>query len=127
MTIYSLRTFDTNKISLYILRCDITDHYATNIVLPIFNNYNILPNTSNISKININHSELLIKTEDWYSCFVFSKVVVMVDIFDCKMEEFIKYSSISIDKSKSRKLLNLKAWITPSIDTSVRNREKLFF
>jgi len=53
----------------------------------------------------------------------------VVDIFNSKMEEFIKYSSISSDKIKPKKFLNIKAWITPftpGIITSIRNREKLF-
>jgi len=117
------------KITLYILRCDITDHYATAIVFPIFNNHNnhsTLSNNSNLRKININHLDLLVKTEDWLSCFNSSNVDSMVDIFNSKMEEFIKYSSISSDKIKPKQLLTIKAWITTGIITSIRNREKLF-
>jgi len=67
-----VNNIDTTKITPYILRCDITDHYATAVVFPIFNNHNklnALCNNSNISKININHLDFLIKTEDWLSCF----------------------------------------------------------
>lgn len=42
------------------------------------------------------------------------------------MEEFIKYLFIFIDKSKPKKLLNRKTWITTSIINSIRNRENLF-
>lgn len=111
-----VNNIDMTKITPYILRCDITDHYATAIVFPTFNNHNnqnTLSNNSNKSKININYLNLLIKTEDWLSCFNFPNVDTKVDIFNSKMEEFIKYSSISSEKIKPKKFLNIKSWITP--------------
>jgi len=50
----------------------------------------------------------------------------MIDTFNCKMVEFIKYLSTPINKIIPKKMPNIKAWITPGIITSIRNREKLF-
>lgn len=107
-----VNNIDSTKITPYILRCNITDHYATAIVFSIFNNHNepnALSNNSNIGKININHLDLLIKTEDWLSCFNSSNVDSMIDIFNCKMLEFIKYSSTPINKIIQKKNAKYKS------------------
>lgn len=52
-----------------VLRCDITDHYATILITPVLNNnYHHFNNNCKPCKVNTNHLDLLIKTEDWYSC-----------------------------------------------------------
>jgi len=107
-----INNIDSNKITSYILRCDITDHWATAIVIQTSNNHkyhNSLSENYNINNININHLDLLINTEDWLSCFNSSNLDTMFDIFNFKMQEFIKYSSISIGKIKPKK--NVKAKI----------------
>lgn len=57
-----------NKVNLYILRCDITDHYATFLMLSnLYTNENIPSYTLKSDMINTSHLDLLIKTENCYS------------------------------------------------------------
>lgn len=92
----SINNIDSNKITSYVLRCDIIDHYATAILIQFSNNHknhNTLSENSNINNINIinkNYLDLLINTEDWLSCFNSFNVDTVVDIFNCKMEELFK-------------------------------------
>ncbi|KAF0750246.1 Reverse transcriptase domain-containing protein, partial [Aphis craccivora] len=122
-----INNIDSDKINSYILRCDITDHYATILTLSNINNnesYNHNKLFSN--KIDINHLNLLIQTEDWYALLNCDNVDNMVEVFNTKINEFIKYSSISKYKIyKSNKTRKLKEWITNGIVISIRNREKL--
>jgi len=122
-----INNIDSDKINSYILRCDITDHYATILTLSNINNnesYNHNKLFSN--KIDINHLNLLIQTEDWYALLNCDNVDNMVEVFNTKINEFIKYSSISKYKIyKSNKTRKLKEWITTGIVISIRNREKL--
>jgi len=78
------------------------------------------------NKINIKHLNLLIQTEDWYALLNCDNVDNMVDVFNTKINEFIKYSPISKYKNyKSNKMRKLKEWVTTGIVISIRNREKI--
>lgn len=43
------------------------------------------------------------KTESWYQCLDFENVITMIKVFNSKIKELINYSSISIQKYKSKK------------------------
>jgi len=110
-----INNIDSNKINSYILWCDyITDHYATILTLSnINNNESYNHNTFFSYKIDINLLNLLIQTEDWYTHLNCDNVDNMVEVFNTKINEFIKYSSISKNKNyKSNKMRKLKEWIT---------------
>lgn len=81
-----INNVDINKITPYIFRCDITNHYATVLVLSIFNNYNDHTLTKNSTIINLNIRYLLIKTENWDSWLDSSNIDNMVDIFNSKIK-----------------------------------------
>lgn len=53
-------------------------------------------------------------------------VDIMVEVFNTKINEFIKYSSVYKNNNyKSNKMRKLKEWITTGIVISIGNREKL--
>jgi hypothetical protein len=60
-----------------ILRCDITNHYATILITPILkNSCTHLNNNIKPHKLNINHLDLLIKTEDCILVYIMKMLMV---------------------------------------------------
>lgn len=81
------KSIKSNKDFSNILWCSITDHYATILVVSnIINNESIIHNKLILNKIDINHLDMLIKTENLYSCLNFDNVDNKVDIFNSKIK-----------------------------------------
>lgn len=93
-----IKNINNNKVNSYKLRCDITDHYATNLMLSeLYINENIPSYTLKSYRINTNQLELLIKTKNWNSCLDYDNVDIMIKVFNnSKLKEFINYSLYSI-------------------------------
>lgn len=68
----------------------------------LYSNENILSYTLKSDMINTTNLNLLIKTENWYSCLNYENVDIMIDVFNSKLKEFINSSHYNI-KYKSKK------------------------
>lgn len=76
--------------------------------------------------INTSHLDLLIKTENWYSCLDYENVDIMIEVFNSKLKEFVNYSVYTNIMCKSKKMFKIKEWIITGIIISIRNRQKLY-
>ncbi|KAF0754630.1 RNA-directed DNA polymerase from mobile element jockey [Aphis craccivora] len=122
-----IKNIKINNVNSYILRCDITDHYATILTLSdLYTNENVLIYTFKSDMINTSHLDLLIKTENWYSCLDYENVDIMIEVFNSKLKEFVNYSVYTNIMCKSKKMFKIKEWIITGIIISIRNRQKLY-
>jgi len=105
-----IKNININQVNSYnILRCDITDHYATILMLSdLYINENIPSYTIKCNRINTNHLELLIKTKNWNSYLDYDNVDIMIKAFNSKLKEFINYSSYSILSTNIKTCLKSK-------------------
>lgn len=79
----------SNTVISNILRCDITDHYPTILTISnINNNENTTRNKFIVNKIDINHLNLLIRTENWYTCLNHDNVYDMIEVFNLKIRVY---------------------------------------
>jgi len=69
----------------------------------LYTNENIPSYTLKSDMINTSHLDLIIKTENWYSCLDYERVDIMIEVFNSKLKEFINYSTYSNIKYKSKK------------------------
>lgn len=97
-----VRNIDSNTVISNILRCDITDHYSTILII--------------VNKIGFNHLNVLIWTENWYSCLNYDNVDDMIKVFNLKIKEFINYSTIFMqiltNQKKCENLRNGLLWVS---------------
>jgi len=122
-----IKNIKINKVNSYILRCDITDHYATILMLSdLYTNENVPTYTFKSDMINTSHLDLLIKTENWYSRLDYENVDIMIEVFNSKLKEFVNYSMYTNTKYKSKKMFKIEEWITTGIIISIRNKQKLY-
>jgi hypothetical protein len=64
-----IKNIDSNTVISNILRCGITDYYSTILIISnIINKKKIIRNNLLLNNIDINHLNLLIRTENWYTC-----------------------------------------------------------
>jgi len=119
-----------DSFSSYIIKCNITDHYAT--ALFIKNNSSIkdfidyLPKAK--YKIDFIHLNMLLKTENWDTYLNSTSLDESFDKFNLKISEFIKLSSsnyiVSNLKNKNKKLTH---WITNGLIVSIRKINQLAY
>ncbi|KAF0696164.1 RNA-directed DNA polymerase from mobile element jockey [Aphis craccivora] len=118
-----------NKIESYIIKCTITDHYATALNFcynkPLKNAI-IDKNNSIHQKYNYNFDYLnnLIYSVDWFTLLNVEDVNAALDIFNNKINQLIVKSATLIPV-KSNKYRKLKDWITRGIIVSINKKEKL--
>lgn len=76
---FFIKNVDKDIINSYILRCDVTNHYAKILILSnLQNNVNQSSNCKILNKINLNNLDY------------------MVEVFFSKISDFINYSHIAI-------------------------------
>ena len=127
-----INNIDTGSVNSYILKSDVTDHYAT--ILYIQNDVNLADNTNKKlseigNKINIDHLNMLISIEDWDNLLCNSDVNKAYETFNNIINQLISLSSYNtaVPYKNNNNNKKLKEWITHGLTVSIRNRNKLSF
>lgn len=118
--------FDSGRLNAYILKCNITDHFSTIIIIDEILQFRVInnpvPDTERLF-INFDHLNMLISTENWYWLYNYNCVDTILEKFNQVLNSFINLSSTNVKRCRS-KYKKIKQWITRGLITSIRNREK---
>lgn len=125
-----IKNIDTDYLNSYILKSDITDHYATLINIKHSTDFNDNTNIklSEIgNKINTEHLSMLISIEDWDNILGNNDVNKAYESFNNTIYQLISLSSYNVTRSsKKHSKKKLKEWITQGLIVSIRHRNQLF-
>lgn len=109
----------------YILRCHITDHYPVLLKVGFKASKNIESkvNTKIVQKIDFKKLETLLKNENWNGIVDSDDPQIATDLFLSKFSRIIETAKIY--KTKFKKNMKIKPWITEGLVVSIKNRDKL--
>lgn len=119
-----------NKIDPIILKCDITDHFATIIYIDIgkISNTRVKNNLKQYNIIDFVLLNNLLKNENWSCLSNNNDVDSLINIFNNKFNYIINLSSnIKYPYLNSNKSRKLKECMTRGLLVSIRHKEKLSF
>jgi len=129
-----VKNINIKEVSAYILRSSITDHFS--LILNInTDDLNIQKTRANnnfnceFKKIDFNHLNMLIRTEDWNTLLDCKNVNTSVENFNNKINDLILASTnyhSHIKRNNNNNKCKLKPWISLGLIKSIRVREKMY-
>jgi len=117
------------NMNAYILKIDITDHFATIVNINYPNVYSKIDNIdkSKIKKyLNNEHLNFLIKVENWVEILSNKDVNNNINALYSKINEIVEASCTYYISKHKKRTTKLKEWITLGLVTSIKTKGKLF-